>query len=141
AREIQELWNKEKNQTVSIFTIRHALKKTGLRLCVAHESFFRQFSSSHNIRVWRIPAEEFDELLGSIIPIHGHITGKVYTQLMRKYGISAIHQLVSNGKDIFQQDNMLSYKSRKAIDFFDNTGISILPWPLQSPDLNPLENL
>ncbi|CAG8830669.1 22138_t:CDS:2, partial [Racocetra persica] len=54
--------------------------------------------------------------LGPIIPIHGRINGEVYTQLMRKYAI-------------------------KAIDFFDNAGISMLPWPPQSPDLNPLENL
>ncbi|CAG8808348.1 30270_t:CDS:2, partial [Racocetra persica] len=78
--------------------------------------------------------------LGPIILIHGHITGEVYTQLMRKYGISTIHQLVPNGKGIFQQDNAPSHKSRKAIDFFDNAGISILSWPPQSPDLNPLEN-
>ncbi|CAG8762011.1 17711_t:CDS:2, partial [Cetraspora pellucida] len=37
AQEIKDLWNKEKNQSVSIFL------------------------ASHNIRVWHTPAEEFDE--------------------------------------------------------------------------------
>ncbi|CAG8824738.1 13062_t:CDS:2, partial [Racocetra persica] len=138
AREIQELWNKEKNQTVSISTIRRALKKTGLRSCVAHESFFRQFSSSHNIRVWRTSAEEFDE---SCLVLTVSRSPGLYTQFMRKYAMSAIHQLVPNRKGIFQQDNTPSHKSRKAIDFFDNADISMLLWPLQSPDLNPLENL
>ncbi|CAG8794345.1 8069_t:CDS:2, partial [Racocetra persica] len=89
----------------------------------AHKSFFRQFLSSHNIRVWCTPAKEFVE--SCLVPTVDRSPG-LYTQLMRKYGISAIHQLVPNGK---------------AIDFFDNAGISMLSWPPQSPDLNPLENL
>ncbi|CAG8826754.1 1425_t:CDS:2, partial [Cetraspora pellucida] len=36
--------------------------------------------------------------LGSIVSIHSTINGKVYTKLIRRHAISAIHQLVSNGQ-------------------------------------------
>ncbi|CAG8743070.1 14889_t:CDS:2, partial [Cetraspora pellucida] len=95
-KEIQDLWKKEKNQKVSIFTIRYTLKKC----------------------VWHTPAEEFDESclvstvgyspglmfwecfswhgLGPIVSIYSTINGEVYTRLIRRHAISAIHQLVPN---------------------------------------------
>ncbi|CAG8728659.1 33755_t:CDS:2, partial [Racocetra persica] len=152
AREIQELWNKEKNQTVSISTIRRALKKTGLHhlhwsthqwrnIIWSDESFFRQFSSSHNIRVWRTPAEEFDE--SCLVPTVGRSPGRMFWGCFSWHGLGPIIPIhgFPNRKSIFQQDNAPSHKSKKAMDFFDNAGISMLPWPPQSLDLNPLENL
>ena len=41
----------------------------------------------------------------------------------------------------FQQDNAPSHKSRRTLQFFETEGIQVLPWPPQSPDLNPMENL
>lgn len=42
---------------------------------------------------------------------------------------------------IFQQDNASIHVSRHSKDWLEARGIPTLPWPANSPDLNPIENL
>ncbi len=39
----------------------------------------------------------------------------------------------------FQQDNDPKHTSRLAKNYFEDKSIDLLPWPPQSPDLNPIE--
>ncbi|CAG8773957.1 6229_t:CDS:1, partial [Cetraspora pellucida] len=124
---------------------------------------FRQFSASHNIQVWRTPAEEFDESclvptvgqspgfmfwacflwhgLGLIVSIYNKVNGEVYVKLIRRHVLRAIRRLVPNSQGIFQQDNATPHKYWKVKAAFSWAGIPILPWPAQSADLNLIENM
>ncbi|CAH2001844.1 unnamed protein product [Acanthoscelides obtectus] len=41
----------------------------------------------------------------------------------------------------FQQDNARPHVARVTIDFFQHNDVTLLPWPLRSPDLSPIEHV
>jgi transposase len=42
---------------------------------------------------------------------------------------------------IFQEDNAPPHRSKIATATREESGLQFFPWPAQSPDLNPIENL
>ena len=42
---------------------------------------------------------------------------------------------------VFQQDNDPKHRSKLATSWFREAGVRQMPWPAQSPDLNPIEQL
>jgi len=45
------------------------------------------------------------------------------------------------GEYFFQQDNAPIHTSRQTRTFIEESAINLLPWPGQSPDLNPIEHI
>ena len=43
--------------------------------------------------------------------------------------------------NIFQHDSALCHTARIVTEWFREHGIEVLPWPGNSPDINPIENL
>ena len=52
-----------------------------------------------------------------------------------------MQQPLPDGNGIVQQDNVLCHTSKKMLTFFKQAKLTVLDWPGNSPNLNPIENL
>jgi hypothetical protein len=78
---------------------------------------------------------------GSITCIEGIMDAKYYVDMVKSNLEMTIPGYYPDKDFIFQQDNDPKHKSRLATTFFEKENITVMGWPAQSPDLNPIENL
>ena len=77
--------------------------------------------------------------LGPLVALQGNMNAQKYLELLQD---TIIPELAAAGRPmVFMQDNAPCHKARIVMDFLDENNIETLPWPPQSPDLNPIENL
>ena len=55
--------------------------------------------------------------------------------------IPSVEDLYGDADFIFQQDLAPAHTARSTKTWFDAHAITVLDWPANSPDLNPIENL
>lgn len=81
--------------------------------------------------------------VGRIQVIDGILNAKKYIEtVLEPKLIPSIRDLFPNKAPfIFQQDSAPCHTAKVCKAWFQNKGIDILPWPGNSPDLNPIENL
>jgi DDE superfamily endonuclease len=68
--------------------------------------------------------------------------GELYCKILEDELQESIKHFNKSPEDvIFQQDNDPKHKSHRAKAWFQSHGFEVLPWPAQSPDLNPIDHL
>jgi hypothetical protein len=65
----------------------------------------------------------------------------IYHNILQRQALPSITALFPGGEGIFQQDNDPKHTAKINKSYLMNKNIYVLPWPSQSPDLNPIKNL
>ena len=113
---VSQIWMKE-DEPITIRSIKHPLKR----------NIWGCISKSGRKRI-KIFSENMDSDL--------------YTEILDDYLLPLYDNIKEKNKHItLQQDNDPKHTSKVTTEFLLSRKIKILPWPSNSPDLNPIENL
>ena len=78
---------------------------------------------------------------GRLINVEGMMNSDKYKAVLQTHLLPTMQRDFPDGDGIFQQDLAPCHTSRKMRTFFEESGLTILEWPGNSPDMNPVENL
>lgn len=119
------------------------------------------------VRVWRLPSERYAPFatratvkhdkkinvwgcfagrgVGCIRVVDGILEKKQMLEILQNAMLPSVRKLFPTAAPadnyVFQQDNDPKHTSKLDQAWLKNLSIPLLPWPAQSPDLNPIENL
>lgn len=134
------------------------------RVLWSDESKFTLFGSDGMVRVWRTPQETLKKEclkptvkhgggsvmvwgcmsasgVGNLTFIEGTMDGEVYQRILDDNLMQSMQKLGMGEGVIFQDDNDPKHRAHAVRDFLLENAIETLPWPAQSPDLNPIEHI
>ena len=79
---------------------------------------------------------------GLICKVDGRINQSRYLDILKENIPKIISKFnLDSSSIIFQQDNAPIHRAKLLQKWFSKQQFSLLPWPAQSPDLNPIEHL
>ena len=77
---------------------------------------------------------------GLLVRLHNKINTTVYKEILKKHVLpnlkTAINQLA-----VFMQNNALFHTAKSLKTFLSEEDVTVMEWPAQSPDMNPIENV
>ena len=72
-----------------------------------------------------------------ILPNNTTMCGHRYTEILARKMLSRYRE---RGCTFFFQDGAPCHTSKHSMGWLKDNGVKVLPWPGNSPDLNPIEN-
>jgi transposase len=79
--------------------------------------------------------------VGELHLIDGIMDAVKYKRILSTKMIPSANRLFGQDEWVFQQDNDPKHTARTVQSYLSNKQVTVLEWPAQSPDLNPIENL
>ncbi len=69
------------------------------------------------------------------------VNAAIYQDVLEHFILPSADKLYGDADFIFQQDLAPAHTAKGTKSWFSDHGVTVLDWPANSPDLNPIENL
>ncbi len=79
--------------------------------------------------------------VGPLCFLKSTVSAAIYQEILEHFMLPSADKLYGEADFIFQQDLAPAHTAKVIKSWFNDHGITVLDWPANSPDLNPVENL
>ncbi len=79
--------------------------------------------------------------VGPLCFLKSTVNAAIYQEILEHFMLPSTDKLYGEADFIFQQDLAPAHTAKGTKSWFNDHGVTVLDWPANSPDLNPIENL
>ncbi len=79
--------------------------------------------------------------VGPLCFLKSTVNTAIYQEILEHFMLPSADKLYGDADFIFQQDLAPAHTAKGTKSWFNDHGVTVLDWPANSPDLNPIENL
>ncbi len=79
--------------------------------------------------------------VGPLCFLKSTVNAAIYQEILEHFMLPSADKLYGDADFIFQQDLAPAHAAKGTKSWFNDHGVTVLDWPANSPDLNPIENL
>ncbi len=79
--------------------------------------------------------------VGPLCFIKSKVNAAVYQEILEHFMLPSADKLYGDADFLFQQDLAPAHTVKGTKSWFNDHGVTMLDWPANSPDLNPIWNL
>ncbi len=79
--------------------------------------------------------------VGPLCFLKSTVNAAIYQEILEHFMLPSADKLYGDADFIFQQDLAPAHTAKSTKSWLNDHGVTVLDWPTNSPDLNPIENL
>ncbi len=79
--------------------------------------------------------------VGPLCFLKSTVNAAIYQEILEHFMLPSADKLYGDADFIFQQDLAPAHTAKGTKSWFNDHGVTVLDWPANTPDLNPIENL